>query len=48
MDIIKGALELGQIKSLDGAVNMTARVAQEELRKLAVARGEKPRFLFPG
>lgn len=43
---IKGAIESGQINSLDGAFNMNAKVSREELLRLANIHKEKPRFLF--
>ena len=44
---IKGALLAKTIKSLDGSVNMQARVSNKELTRHAFSRGEFPKFLFP-
>jgi len=44
---IKGALASAKIRSLYGDTGAVARVAREELIKLAELRGERPKFLFP-
>jgi hypothetical protein len=47
LQMIKGALDTKLIASIDGGANMAARVTAEELRKLAFARQQFPKFLFP-
>lgn len=43
---IKGHLQSEDIKSLYGDTGMTARVARDELLKLAIIRNDRPSFLY--
>ena len=43
---IKGAIDSGQIRSMDGSSSMSAKVLREELLKLAFIHGDRPAFLF--
>lgn len=47
LQMIKGYLENGTIRSVDGGKTATARVAREELIKIAKLHDERPKFLFP-